>query len=109
MINFWQLKRKLPTTLDELTDPLSGMIVSKDPKTGESYQYQVMGTLGFKLCATFSKPTYKDGRTYPLEMPPVAIKGESNWDHGSGVNCFARTIDPELYPPVSSTRAVPIR
>ena len=55
VVNYWQQKEKLPASLEELMDPLSGSILPVDPQSGESYVYEVTGRLSFKLCATFNK------------------------------------------------------
>ena len=40
------------------------------------------------------------------EPMPVRAYGsiEGSWTHGAGETCFARTIDPERYPPTSNTK-----
>ncbi|MEX2029010.1 MAG: DUF5671 domain-containing protein [Candidatus Paceibacterota bacterium] len=121
VINFWQQKEKLPTNLQELTDPLSGYSLPVEPEfeKGKMYEYNVLGPLKFELCATFSLPMpqgwqeyggyYGKGgimpmiayerdmavSSYPYPMPGV----NESWDHQEGRTCFERTIDPELYPP----------
>src|SRR5688572_23136402 len=56
VINFWQQKEKLPATLAELTDPISGWSVPVEPEfeKGKAYEYRVIAPLQFELCATFS-------------------------------------------------------
>lgn len=120
VINFWQQKEKLPEKLDELTNPLSGYSLPKDPEfqKGMSYEYNKLGKMKFELCATFAKPIpkgwvenkmgYGFGMGGDSIMPArdVAVSsmpypggiGDS-WDHEAGRTCFERTIDPELYPP----------
>lgn len=92
---YWQAKQKLPATLDDLQDPLTGFSVPTDPETGAPYEYTVSGKLGFELCATFAKET----RQAMNATRPAAPYGES-WQHEAGRTCFPRTIDPELYPPL---------
>ncbi len=105
VVNYWQQKEKLPVSLDELKDPLSGAVIPVDPQTGESYTYEVTGRLSFKLCATFNKEGVGDIYAAPR---PVAVEGKGvesdSWQHAAGEVCFDRTIDPERYPPFSKTR-----
>lgn len=89
VVNYWQQKRKLPLSLTDLRDSISGMTVPNDPENKTEYKYSVKGDKSFELCATF------------------AIKAEvmnggdinENWKHDAGSTCFARTVDPERYPP----------
>lgn len=106
IVNFWQQKEKLPATLAELSDPISGFSIPTDSQTGEAYGFEVTGPLTFKLCATFNTESLgvrssdeSQGRlTYPSEPYPLGQKRE-NWEHPSGVHCFERTIDPDIYRP----------
>lgn len=107
IVNYWQQKEKLPATLAEINDPLSGSVIPVDPQSGEPYKYSVKGAMTFELCATFNAdmqsnspvsargymatPTAYGGKGVDLESEP--------WTHGSGEKCFVRTIDPERYPP----------
>src|SRR3989338_4674310 len=109
IVNYWQLKQKLPATLEDLADPISGFNVPVDPQSGESYKYQVKGALSFDLCAAFnaeSKQTNFPRGAYGPYYAPKAIMVENggmpvedSWQHGVGEVCFNRTIDPERYPP----------
>ena len=108
IIYYWQNKEKLPATLNDLKDPISGFNPGKDPETGADYAYQVKGELEFSLCANFNlfnmpsvessesvKP-YAERLTYPSQYYPSS---DYNWEHGAGLVCFERKIDPELYKP----------
>jgi len=92
IINFWTLKERLPDTLVELQDPISGFQVPTDPE-GLTYEYSRTGTRSFVLCATFSAVSEQ---SMPQLRDPYGMQG--NWDHAAGRVCFTRTIDPELYP-----------
>lgn len=87
---YWMKKARLPESLDQLSDPISGFRAPVDPRTGGSYEYRVTAERAFELCATFS-----------LKGIPEAFHAEDpmNWKHGKGRTCFSRTIDPSLYPP----------
>lgn len=102
VVSFWQNKGVMPATLADLADPLSSFMVPNDPETGEPYQYEATGPLSFNLCATFNRPSlgamsaapYENRLTYPADP-----HGE-NWEHTSGVHCYERTIDPDIYKPI---------
>lgn len=100
IVNYYQQKETLPTTLTELEDPISGFRVPTDPETRASYKYTKTGNLAFDLCATFALVSTATQPGYDYSMAyPVGRMGES-WAHETGEECFKRTIDPELYPPV---------
>lgn len=103
IVNYWQAKEALPATLADLRDPLSGYEIPTDPQTGAPYAYAVTGDLSFKLCATFNAETQSysiSARTAAIAPAGVSAK-QDNWQHGAGEVCFSRTIDPQLYPPLS--------
>src|SRR3989338_8602884 len=99
IVTYWQYKQMLPSTLEELNDPLYGTTVPQDPQTGESYGYERTSQSSFKLCADFNKESRGIGTSYaaPLER----YSGEQSWEHVTGEVCFDRTIDPERFPPVT--------
>ncbi len=112
VVNYWQQKEKLPASLVNLQDPISGFIVPRDPQTGAEYEYRITTPpLSFELCADFnleggdvgkggiavSRPT-----TYESIPIPAGASGMyDNWAHTEKETCFKRTIDPELYPSTS--------
>ncbi len=112
VINYWQLKQKLPGAITELADPIKYGPLPLDPQTGESYKYEATGKLTFKLCATFNAQSRENQYAYSAvpsvtsePMVPVrvdekmAAMTQDDWQHGSGEVCFDRTIDPILNPP----------
>lgn len=101
VVYYWQQKQRLPSTLNELEDPLSYFTVPRDPQGGE-YAYRATGARAFELCATFNK----ESRLGPEQLQPVYsdLPAPERWQHGVGEVCFARTIDPDLYPPVPKGR-----
>ncbi len=108
IIYYWQNKQKLPASLNDLKDPISGFNPAKDPQTGSDYGYEVKGKLEFSLCANLNlsgpegtKPSIQVP-TYPPQYIPSG--SDSNWTHAAGYICFDRTIDPELYKPVPKTK-----
>ena len=101
VVYYWQRKQVLPNTLSDLNDPLSGFTIPQDPQTGQPYEYNVLDTtvLSFQLCATFNKPSVEDRS--PKAVTPMYDGFNQNWQHGEGRTCFDRTIDKELYPPIT--------
>lgn len=101
IVNYWMQKERLPQSLDELKDPISGFVPPKDPESGEAYIYKTTDKLSFELCAKFNLES-KEGQI-GLVRPegPYGVYGrEDNWNHGASEVCFERSIDPELYKPV---------
>jgi len=119
VINYWQQKEKLPESLKELANPLSGFSLPVDPEfeKGLVYEYKAVDKMSFELCATFALPIPKGWREYNngRYMPAVNFseKGmdvsnsypypgggmNESWEHEIGRTCFIRTIDPDIYPP----------
>lgn len=107
VISYWQGKATLPTSLDEVSDPIRGGFVPTDPQSGEPYEYQKISNLSFELCANFSResrevrPTMAGSVARPLPAMERSYMGPEteNWQHGAGRQCFQRAIDPDFYPP----------
>jgi len=125
VINFWQQKEKLPESLNDLKDPLSGFSLPVDPEfeKGINYEYRKIDRLKFELCATFALPIPKGWRenyySGPIPLSEGDFKGiggemanlypypggaGESWAHDAGRTCFERTIDPERYPPFKSLK-----
>ncbi|MBI4158339.1 MAG: hypothetical protein HY505_01845 [Candidatus Yanofskybacteria bacterium] len=105
IVNYWQRKESLPKELKDLEDSISGFFVPRDPQTGTNYEYVVDGSkeVKFKLCAMFNNSNLGQVEDAVKTMP-VLPRGEyysDSWQHDSGRQCFDRTIDPELYPPLN--------
>jgi hypothetical protein len=104
LVNYYQQKGKLPVALQELADPISGWVIPLDPQTGEQYSYK-SDKLAFQLCAAFNKDARANApytfAARPMSEPEPGVDGDlaqSPWNHGPGVMCFDREIDPERYP-----------
>ncbi len=99
IINYWQKKNKLPQNLDQLANDILGIVISKDPKTGAPYEYRILGSLKFELCATFETSSLENSggpKAVPMMYPYPG--GEiQTWRHNAGRTCFQRTIDPDLF------------
>jgi hypothetical protein len=63
--------------------------------------YRATGSTTFELCATFT--TLGNANWGKGESMPVRAYGslDGDWAHDIGEECYARTIDPERYPPFS--------
>lgn len=97
VIQFWRMKKRLPNSLDELSD-MPGFVPARDPKTGEEYEYRTTGELSFELCAAFQTPSQEDKTTLSRPYPITTFPGENvQWTHGVGRECFERIIDPDFY------------
>lgn len=107
VINYWQLKRKLPAFISDVENKAMGEPIPVDPETKLPYTYEVVNSLSYKLCATFSLESENapgttravEKQPTPASVPTGKIMGQDNWNHGEGMQCYTRTIDPELYPP----------
>jgi hypothetical protein len=98
---YWQRTQKLPDTLRDLNDQISGFTVPKDPDTAQPYEYKKTGPKSFEICATFSLPSDQEpgiGRGSYDGSYPMPVGDTSNWDHPAGHACFERTINSSLYP-----------
>ena len=115
IVSYWQTKQKLPATLEDLKDPISGSIIPLDPEKQIAYEYKAKGPLTFSLCADFARESQDTkgrgefygqggGMGYPMPMYDTSVSypgviGDDNWKHAIGTTCFDRTIDPDKYAP----------
>lgn len=105
IVTYWQGKEKLPNSLSDLDDSISGYTAPSDPQTGVPYEYSMKDAknLVFELCATFNK----EGKSNPNYEGPVPVTKNlysQSWDHSAGRVCFERTIDKQLYSPLNKTK-----
>lgn len=106
IINYWQQKGILPTTLGDLEDSISGFTVPRDAQTKNPYGYEKSGNQSFKLCADFNLEKTSElgsSSSYP------SVKNGESWDHEKGDQCFERNIDIDLYPVRSNTVPTPFQ
>jgi len=98
IINYWTQKEVLPQNLSELEDSISGFIVPEDPDSDLPYEYNVIDSLSFELCATF-KTSSDDFGSISRGVRSISPYDsfQQNWSHQAERTCFTRTIDPELY------------
>jgi hypothetical protein len=114
IVQTWISKAKLPTSTAQLSDSISGFVAPVDPETQQAYEYRVLETYSFELCATFSAIGDSNTSFGPSEQTkaimatdsfglPLTTDLEGTWKHGVGRACFERTIDPERYKPQTKT------
>ena len=102
ILNYWQRKQMLPENLDALNDSIKGFSAPMDPNTKNAYVYMVNGPEAFVLCATFE--TNSEG-VNDINTPRAIYGGwGGNWEHKVGEECFSRSIDKDLYPPIIPTK-----
>ncbi len=102
IINYWQKKNELSQNLDQMANDILGIVIPRDPKTGASYEYRVLGGLKFELCATFETSSSDQNANGPkaVSMAYPYPGGEiQTWQHKAERTCFQRTIDPQLFKP----------
>lgn len=102
IINYWIQKSRLPGSLGDLEDSISGFKAPNDAQSGRPYEYKLTGQLNFELCAEFNLPSVADTDKIFAPMaaePYFAGRVGENWSHAAGPVCFQRQIDPELYKP----------
>jgi len=98
IINYWMQKEVLPQNLSELEDSISGFVVPEDPDSDLPYEYNVIDSLLFELCATFKTSSDDFGSTSKGIRAVLPYDSfQQNWSHEAERTCFTRTIDPELY------------
>jgi hypothetical protein len=111
VISYWQLKRELPPSLEQLNDPLVGGSTPVDPVTHQAYEYRATAPLRFELCATFaanSIPEAGSCGSYPsasCASPRGDLSADGALTHAAGHTCFSRTIDPQKYPPAPASES----
>lgn len=110
VIDHYQRTQALPTSLDALTNDITGYVAPVDPETGASYQYSVIQPGAdaeplndhptFELCADFNlaSQTALNASEPMMAYSYPGLPYEQNWNHTAGRACFDRTIDPDFYP-----------
>lgn len=100
IVNYWQKKQALPNSLADLNDPISSFIVPIDPQSKQAYEYRItnVSALGFELCANFNKGSENSPNKSYYQG---GMEINQNWNHSAGRVCFDRTIDKQLYSPLT--------
>ena len=114
VLDYWTRKNILPSTPQELDNPLNGFAFPHDPNTGMPYAYKPTSTLSFELCAEFQTNSSEQTPytvTRPIMQKPLypgdGISTPQSWTHAIGRICFTRTIDPEFYKSQTDQQKIP--
>lgn len=75
---YWTRERTLPSSLEELADEPGVFLELYDPESGEAYEYRVLSSNTYELCAEFARDTAEERNRFYTE----------NWSHGPGKQCF---------------------
>lgn len=97
VVDYWRQKEELPTSLEDVEDEVLNIQLPVDPKTNVEYRYKKVDDLSFELCGTFDTSVEKE-QSQPSRYPAAMYAG-GTWEHGTGFECFERTIDPERVNP----------
>jgi hypothetical protein len=110
IVEFYRVKKTVPTQLADLKDDVRNIQVPLDPKTKVSYEYVKKDDVSFTLCANFALESddVQDGRYtqpmyYPYEKGPF-MNGGDVWKHGPGRVCFDRMLDTDFFAPVGDVQ-----
>src|SRR5207244_733873 len=57
VVSYWQQKGKLPASLADINDSISGRSIPTDPENKSEYKYNVKSPMQFELCGVFSLKT----------------------------------------------------
>ena len=75
---YWTREGTLPSSLEELSNEAGVFIELFDPETGQPYEYRVLGSNTYELCAQFARDTAEEqGHFYRYY-----------WSHGQERQCF---------------------
>jgi hypothetical protein len=75
---YWTRERTLPPSLEDLAKEPGVFIELHDPETGQPYEYRVLSSNTYELCAEFARDTADEqGRSY-----------RDSWSHSQGRHCF---------------------
>jgi hypothetical protein len=87
---YWNLKNRLPDSLQQLQSIRESSITTiTDPVSKQPYEYRVLTSPAYELCATFDQPlTQADITDIPPPPPGMKSPGTSFWLHGTGRTCY---------------------
>ncbi len=110
---YWNGNSKLPSTIGEISKN-SIYLNPVDPETGNAYEYKVLGTKQYELCANFDLETSKDPNDIQYAYntvynSPYVNFSEKVWEHPAGNYCYKFEIkDPTPNDGDASLHSVPI-
>lgn len=96
---YWSRQRTLPETLEVVAATSAGRPTPVDPVSAQPYEYRVLGTNEYELCATFdteSQPGRSDDSpAFGADVPPGRYGDRpAFWRHGAGRQCYRLTPRP---------------
>lgn len=104
VLTYWDTRGRLPKSLEEIKndkiEPAIYLPSVQDPRTGEPYEYRVLGEKTYELCAVFETESSSTSKRIRKPVPAVLVYlGEdSRWDHGIGRACFQREVSKQRTP-----------
>jgi hypothetical protein len=84
---YFNRHKELPADLDALAKEPGYHVARGDPDTGRPYEFKILGTTSYRLCADFSGDSASDPSQFTGAYFNVA------WAHGQGHQCFDRNTD----------------
>ena len=75
---YWTRESTLPTSLEELSSEPGVFVDLLDPETGQPYEYRVLSSNTYELCAVFALDTAEEQERFYKDV----------WSHGPGRQCF---------------------
>ncbi len=75
---YWTREGTLPPSLEELSSEPGVFVKLLDPETGLPYEYRVLSSNTYELCAVFALDTAEEQDRFYKDI----------WSHGPGRQCF---------------------
>jgi hypothetical protein len=83
---FAAVHKALPRDLAELAREPGFSVPPQDPVSAQPFDYEILGTDSYRLCATFETST-SEGAAAAVELV------DPTWSHNIGHQCFNRHVD----------------
>ena len=88
---YYRVNGALPITLEDAYD--SGLAAPNAPEARPDYEYTLLSSSSFELCATFASNTPQSMRATYAPSRGEVIANPYDWDHGDGRVCFERVVN----------------
>jgi hypothetical protein len=75
---YWTRQKRLPASLEELSQQPGLSLNIRDPGTAKPYEYHARAAGSYELCATFERDSAERSQAH----------GGDFWSHGAGRQCF---------------------
>lgn len=87
----WNRTRTMPSALEALieTGDRFSTPIPRDPRTDSAYEFAVVDSMTYRLCAVFDTDSREVGRGLRLSLPDGR---NTFWDHPAGRHCFTIRI-----------------